>query len=90
MGQMQFYVNYFDMEIKTKDDNPTVGLILCTEQNKRMVKYTLGDKAKQIFASKYQFTLPTAEELEAELKKEIQEFNKNKMIAPGKNSLGVQ
>lgn len=71
LGQMQLYVNYFDMEIKTEVDNPTIGLILCTKQNKKMVKYTLGDKAKQIFASKYQFHLPTEKELEAELKKEI-------------------
>ena len=39
-----------------------------------MVKYTLGDKAKQIFASKYQFHLPTEKELEAELKREIREI----------------
>jgi predicted nuclease of restriction endonuclease-like (RecB) superfamily len=74
LGQMQLYVNYFDMEIKTENDNPTIGLILCTKQNKKMVKYFLGDKAKNIFASKYQFSLPTEKELEAELKKEIKEI----------------
>ncbi|OGT07977.1 MAG: hypothetical protein A2X78_00240 [Gammaproteobacteria bacterium GWE2_37_16] len=74
LGQMQLYVNYFDMEIKTENDNPTIGLILCTKQNKKMVKYTLGDKAKQIFASKYQFNLPTEKELETELKREIKEL----------------
>lgn len=71
LGQMQLYVNYFDMEIKTEGDNPTIGLILCTEQSKKMVKYFLGDKTKQIFASKYQFKLPTEKEIEEELKKEI-------------------
>jgi predicted nuclease of restriction endonuclease-like (RecB) superfamily len=74
LGQMQLYVNYFDMEVKTENDNPTIGLILCTKQNKKMVRYTLGDKAKQIFASKYQFNLPTEKELETELKKEIKEL----------------
>jgi predicted nuclease of restriction endonuclease-like (RecB) superfamily len=74
LGQMQFYVNYFDMEIKTTGDNPTIGLILCTKKSNKMVQYTLGDKAKQIFASKYQFNLPTEAELEAELKKEIKEL----------------
>lgn len=59
------------MEEKTEGDNPTIGLILCTEQSKTMVKYFLGDKAKQIFASKYQFRLPTEKELKEELKREM-------------------
>lgn len=71
LGQMQLYVNYFDQEIKTDMDNPTIGLVLCTEKNDALVRYTLGEKAKQIFASSYQFHLPTVAELEAELKKEI-------------------
>lgn len=74
LGQMQLYVNYFDQEIRAKSDNPTIGLILCTKKSDAMVKYTLGDKAKQIFASKYQFHLPTEAELEAELKREIKEI----------------
>jgi hypothetical protein len=74
LGQLQLYVNYFDMEVKTRGDNPTIGLILCTNKNKKMVKYFLGDKAKQIFASKYQFKLPTEQELEEKLKKELKNF----------------
>ncbi len=72
LGQMQLYVNYFDQKIRTETDNPTIGLILCTEKNNEMVRYTLGEKAQQIFASKYQFHLPTEEELAQELKREIQ------------------
>ncbi len=71
LGQMQLYVNYFDMEIKQHDDNPTIGLVLCTEKREEMAKYMLGEKAKQIFASTYQFHLPTEKELEQELKREI-------------------
>lgn len=71
---MLLYVNYFDREVIAKDDNPTIGLILCTEKSDAMVKYTLGDKNKQVFASKYQFHLPTEEELEAELKREMREI----------------
>ena len=71
LGQMLLYVNYFDLEIKTEDDNPTIGLILCTKKSDAMVKYTLGEKAKQIFASKYQFHLPTEAELEEGLKREM-------------------
>jgi len=70
IGQMQFYVNYYDRKCKAQDDNPTVGLLLCASKDDEMVEYTLGDNNKQIFASKYQFQLPTTEELEAELKKE--------------------
>jgi len=56
---------------KRINDNPTVGLVLCTKKSDEMAKYMLGDKAKQIFASTYQFHLPTEEELEIELKREI-------------------
>lgn len=72
LGQIQLYVNYFDQNIRQKDDNPTIGLILCTEKNEEMVKYTLGEQSKQIFASKYQFHLPTEAELETELKRELE------------------
>ena len=71
LGQIQLYVNYFDQELKQPNDNPTIGLILCTKKNTNMVKYFLGEKAKQIFASTYQFHLPTEEELERELKREL-------------------
>src|SRR3990167_1478367 len=74
LGQIQLYVNYFDLEVKAENDNPTIGLVLCTEKSDAMVKYTLGEKAKQIFASSYQFHLPTEAELEAELKREIKEI----------------
>lgn len=74
LGQMQLYVNYYDQEVKDENDNPTIGLVLCTNKNNAMVKYTLGEKSKQIFASKYQFKLPTVEQLEAELEKELEEF----------------
>ena len=71
LGQMQLYVNYYDQQCRSEGDNPTIGLILCTQKNDAMVRYTLGEKAKQIFASKYQFHLPTEEELEAEIEREL-------------------
>lgn len=75
LGQMQLYVNYFDSEIKQENDNPTLGLVLCTQKSEQMAKYLLGDKAKQIFASKYQLHLPTEEQLKNEIKREILEIN---------------
>ena len=74
LGQMQMYVNYYDREIRSSDDNPTIGLILCTAKNEAMVKYVLDEKNKQIFASCYQFNLPTEEELKRELKHEMVEL----------------
>lgn len=81
LGQMQLYVNYFDQEIKTEAENPTIGLGLCTRKNDSMVKYQLGENAKKIFASTYQFHLPSEEELEAELEREIKAIEQHKMIS---------
>jgi len=78
LGQMLLYVNYFDQELKMANDNPTIGLVLCTAKHDGMVKYLLGDKAKQIFASTYQFHLPTEQELESELKREIRSIEAHK------------
>ena len=70
IGQMDFYVRYFEQEIKQPEDNPTIGLILCTEKNETIAKYTLLKNSKNIFASKYKLYLPTEEELKKELERE--------------------
>lgn len=70
IGQMDFYVRYFEKEEKQPEDNPTIGLILCTDKNKTMVKYTLLENSKTLFASKYKLYLPTEEELKKELERE--------------------
>lgn len=71
LGQMQFYVNYYDHDIANADDNPTIGLILCSEKNDAVVRYVLGDHNQQIFASRYQLHLPTEEQLQQELQREL-------------------
>jgi predicted nuclease of restriction endonuclease-like (RecB) superfamily len=72
LGQMQFYVNYYDKERRTEGDNPTLGLILCPDKNDAVVKYTLGEQLKRnIFTSRYQLHLPTEEELQQELRREL-------------------
>lgn len=77
---MSLYVNYFDEEVAAPNDNPTIGLILCTKKSDAMVKYTLGEKAKQIFASKYQFHLPTEKELEVgEIQQKAQKFHRKRI-----------
>ena len=69
LGQIDFYVRYFEQEVKQPEDNPTIGLILCAEKNEAMAKYTLLENSN-IFASKYKLYLPTEEELKKELEKE--------------------
>lgn len=72
IGQMQMYVNYYDREIKQPEDSPTIGILLCAEQNETVVKYTLPENNQQIFSRKYKLHLPTIDELQQELKKEYQ------------------
>jgi len=67
IGQMDFYVRYFEQEEKATDDNPTIGLILCSDKNEAIVKYTLLQESRQIFASRYKLYLPTEAELQREL-----------------------
>lgn len=75
LGQVQLYVNYFDRERRTKGDQPTLGLILCTNKNDAVVKYTLSPEQEQkIFASRYKLHLPTEAELKAELTREVKEL----------------
>ena len=72
LGQIQFYVNYYDRERRTEGDNPTLGLILCSDKNDSVVKYTLGEQQERnIFTSRYQLYLPTEEELQRELNREL-------------------
>lgn len=72
LGQLQLYVNYFDRERLSKGDNPSIGLILCTDKNDAVVQYTLGKgQNKRLFASRYKLHLPTEAELRAEMKREL-------------------
>ena len=71
IGQMDMYVRMYEDKIRGEGDNPTIGLILCTEKDETVVKYSILKEDKQIFASKYQLYLPTEQELVAELEKEF-------------------
>lgn len=67
LGQMQMYVHYYERELMNEEDNLPIGLILCADKRKSIVKYTLPEKETQIFASKYKLYLPSQEELLREL-----------------------
>lgn len=74
LGQLQLYVNYYDRERRAPDDNPTLGLLLATDKNDAMVKYTLAESQQSIFASRYQLHLPSEEQLAAEIERELREL----------------
>lgn len=70
IGQMDMYVRLFEDTIKATDDNPTVGIVLCTEKDHTVVKYSVLNENKQLFAAKYMLYLPTEEALREELERE--------------------
>jgi len=67
LGQMQMYVNYYTREMMNENDNPPIGIILCADKSEAIVRYTLAEDNKQIFASKYMLYLPTEQELKNEI-----------------------
>ena len=75
IGQMQMYVNYYDRKIKLKDENPTIGIVLCKDKNNAIVEMTLPENNTQIFASKYETVLPSKEELKKLLEEQNNELD---------------
>jgi len=69
IGQMDMYIRMFDDLKRQSDDNPTIGIIFCTDKDETMVKYSVLNESEQIFASKYMTVLPTVEELKNELER---------------------
>lgn len=70
IGQLDMYVRMFDDLERKEDDNPTIGILLCTETDSTIAKYSVLSENKQLFASKYLPYLPTEEELIAEIERE--------------------
>lgn len=74
LGQLQLYVNYYDRYEKQPDENPTIGILLCTDKNDTAVRLALPEHNKTILASKYQLYLPTSDQL-------IEQINQVKKLA---------
>jgi predicted nuclease of restriction endonuclease-like (RecB) superfamily len=70
IGQMDMYVRLYEDRVKGEGDNPTVGIILCTEKDHTVVKYSVLNESRQLFASKYRLYLPSEEALRAEIERE--------------------
>jgi predicted nuclease of restriction endonuclease-like (RecB) superfamily len=70
VGQMDMYVRLFEEKIRQSDDNPTIGIILCSQQNESVIKYSVLAESKQLFSSKYKLYLPSEEELKNEIERD--------------------
>lgn len=62
IGQMQMYVNYYDRNIKALDENKTIGILLSTDKNETIVKYTLPEDNNTIFSAEFKLTIPSKQE----------------------------
>lgn len=80
IGQMLLYTGYFEAHEKRHDENPPIGLILCTDKNDAVVRYTLSQSVQQVFASRYQFHLPTEDELRTELRREREDLEREHLL----------
>ena len=69
---MQMYVNYYDRFVKLPDENKTIGIIICKENNDTLVKMTLPEENQQIFASRYMTVLPSKEEFKKIVDTEVE------------------
>ena len=76
LGQLQMYVHYYDRFEKQDFENPTIGILLCTDKNDAVVKITLPENNHTIIASQYQLYLPTEQQLLDEIKKEMNKLEK--------------
>jgi hypothetical protein len=70
VGQMDSYVRIYDQNLRDESDNPTIGLILCSQKSEAVVKYSVLTDSEQLFAAKYLAYLPSEEELKRELEEE--------------------
>lgn len=80
IGQMDMYRRLFDDLKKPEGDNPTIGIILCTEKSETVVKYSVMNDNKQLFATKYMLYLPSEEELVAEIEREKNVLREQGMV----------
>lgn len=77
VGQLNMYLNYYANEINDNDDNPPIGIILCTEKNSIDAEYALGGLSNNLFASKYVLYMPDKEQLIAEVEKVLEKWHEH-------------
>lgn len=74
VGQLDMYVRMYDDLVRDENDNPTIGILLCTETDKVMAKYSVLNGSEQLFAAKYMAYMPTEEELSREIEQQKRFF----------------
>ena len=77
LSQLNTYVSYYREEVKREDDNPPIGILMCTKKGKKLVEYALSGMDEKLFVSKYMLELPSKEVLTAFLEKELANWNTN-------------
>lgn len=82
IGQMDMYVRMYDDLLRGKDDNPTVGILLCGSKDQSVARYSVLHESQQLFASKYRLVLPTEDELRRELERERADLLENTESSP--------
>ncbi len=80
IGQLDMYVRMFDDLERKEGDNPTIGILLCTETDRTIARYSVLSESRQLFASKYLPYLPTEEELAAEIEREKQVLREERVM----------
>ena len=70
IGQMQLYKHYYEREMMNPGDNPPIGIVLGSDRDEVVIRYTLNEHERNLFAVKYHLNLPTVEELQMELMRE--------------------
>lgn len=75
LGQLQMYVNYYDRVEKTAEENPTIGILLCTDKNDTVVRMALPEDNRTILASEYKLYLPTQTQLIDEVNSVLKSYN---------------
>lgn len=73
-GQMNLYLNYFKENERTENDNPPIGIILCSQRDAALVHYATGGLSQEVFVSKYKLQLPTEDELKELIKSDVESF----------------
>lgn len=71
IAQLQTYLNYYQAEIKDETDNPPIGILLVTDKNHALVQYAMPSQSNSLFISKYKVQLPTEEELQNFILREL-------------------
>lgn len=76
-GQINLYLNYYAAEVNDPDDNPPIGIILCTEKDSITAEYALGGLSNNIFASRYVLYMPNKEQLIAQVEEVLKKWHEN-------------